>query len=47
MLDNTAIHKAIIVISTLKENFDLVYFLPSYSPHFAPVEHFFFYLKTI
>ena len=46
MLDNAAIHKAKIVISTLKENFDLVYFLPSYSPHFAPVEHFFSLFKN-
>ena len=32
VLDNAAIHKTSAVLNTMKENFELTYFIPSYSP---------------
>ena len=46
MLDNAATHRTKNVINIMKENFDLVYYLPPYSPQYAPVEHFFSLLKN-
>ena len=41
VLDNAAIHKTSAVLNTMKENFELTYFIPSYSPQYALVEHLF------
>ena len=41
VLDNAAIHKTSAVLNTMKENFELIYFIPSYSPQYASVHHLF------
>ena len=45
LLDNASTHKAKDSLSNLKENFNTVIFIPPYTPQYAPVEHFFGFLK--
>ena len=46
LLDNAPTHRAKISIEALKENFDRLIFIPPYTPQYAPVEHFFWFLKS-
>ena len=44
--DNTSTHRAKDSLSKLKENLNTVIFIPPYTPKYAPIEHFFEFLKS-
>ena len=46
LLDNASIHKTKDVKELLSRTFNLVIYLPAYSPSFAPVEHYFSVTKS-
>ena len=46
LLDNAPIHRAKTSINNLKEKFDKLIFIPPYTPQYAPIEHFFGFLKS-
>ena len=41
VMNNTTIHKSQSTIKWMKDKFDVVFFLPLYTPQYAQVEHFF------
>ena len=46
ILDNASIHSAKNLIEAMQKKFAAIFFLPQYSPQYAPVENFFSVMKS-